>query len=82
MKGNIDSIKKFAEQSKFEELDKMIVHGADIAGYRDKDNWNNSLLHIATKESNKELMYFLNQNNVNIDCQNSNGETALHLVTG
>ena len=39
MKGNIDSIKKFAEQSKFEELDKMIVHGADIAGYRDKDNW-------------------------------------------
>ena len=60
----------------------MALHGADVATYRDKENWNNSLVHIAAKSDNKELLYFLHQNNADIDSQNQNGESALHLVCG
>ena len=60
----------------------MLIHGANVIDFKDKENWNNSLLHIAARAGNKELIYFLNQNNADLDQQNTNGETALHLVCG
>ena len=82
MKGTDEQVKQLALDGKFEELKKRLLHGASVSGYRDKDNWNNSLIHIAAKSNNKELITFLNQNSVDLDIQNQNGETALHLVCG
>ena len=82
MKGTDEQVKQLALDGKFEELKKRLLHGASVSDYRDKDNWNNSLIHIAAKSNNKELISFLNQNSVNLDIQNQNGETALHLVCG
>ena len=70
MKGTDEQIKQLALDGKFEELKKRLLHGASVTGYRDKENWNNSLIHIAAKSSNKELIQFLSQNNVDLDLQN------------
>ena len=45
----------------------MLLHGANVIEFRDANNMNNSLMHIAAKANNKELIYFLNQNNANLD---------------
>ena len=67
MKGTDETIKKLAQEGKFEELKKMKIHGNDVTTFKDKQNWNNSLLHIAAKADNKDLIYFLNQNNADLD---------------
>ena len=36
MKGSDETIKQMAEQGKFEELKKMIMHGANVADFKDK----------------------------------------------
>ena len=45
----------------------MVIHGADVVNFKDTENMNNSLMHIAAKANNKELIYFLNQNNAPLD---------------
>ena len=67
MKGDDDAIKTLAQEGKFEELKKFLVHGANVLSFKDKENWNNSLLHVASKANNKELIQFLYQNNVDLD---------------
>ena len=82
MKGDPSQIKALAEEGKIDVLKNMAIHGADVVGFMDAENMNNSLMHIAAKANNKELIYFLNQENANLDTQNRNGETALHMVCG
>ena len=60
MKGDPSQIKALAEEGKFEELKNMVIHGADVVNFKDTENMNNSLMHIAAKSNNKELIYFLN----------------------
>lgn len=36
MKGDNETIKKLAEQGKYEELKNMLVHGADVTTFKDK----------------------------------------------
>ena len=61
---------------------RMSQHGADIIGFVDEENQRNTLLHVAVKDENRELIGFLKTLNVDFDAENSNGETALHLCCG
>ena len=61
----------------------MQIHGADFSEYKDKADRDNTLLHLAAKNDNKDMIDFLKQKDVlDFDIQNANGETALHLVCG
>ena len=43
------------------------MHGADFENFKDSENQDNSLLHMAAKSGNKELIDFLKQNNIDLD---------------
>ena len=81
-KGTDDQIQKAIEDNNYDALSKMQQHGADFNMYRNASDKDNSLLHLAAKTDNRELIDFLKQSNVDFDSQNANGETALHLISG
>lgn len=82
-KGTDEQILQAIQEGNFDALNKMQIHGADFNSYKDVNDKDNSLLHIAAKMDNKELIDFLKSKDVlDFDIQNSNGETALHLVCG
>ena len=60
----------------------MVAHGADFNTFKDENQQGNSILHIAVKADNLDLLKFFKTNNVDLDLQNNNGETPLHLVSG
>ena len=74
----INSVK----EADLEQLKAMTVHGADILKFKDKDNFDNSLLHIAIKANQKKAATFLLTHGIDINSKNRNGETALHLCCG
>lgn len=54
------------------------AHGADFS-IKDPENYN-SLLHIASKIGNTEMVYLILATGIDINYQNKFGETALHYV--
>ena len=83
MKGSEAVAKEAAENGDFERLQKMEEHGADILSFKDSQNFDNSLLHHAAKTNNMQLIKFLkSMKEIDFDCRNANGETALHLCCG
>lgn len=45
------------------------------------DKWNNTALHWAAKGNQYAVLKFLVDNGVEVDAENSEGETALHWST-
>lgn len=45
----------------------MTVHGADIAKFRDKENFDNSLIHIAVKANHQDVVTFLITNGLDVN---------------
>jgi len=59
----INSVK----EADLELLKEMTVHGADILKFKDKDNFDNSLLHIAIKANQKQSATYLITHGVDIN---------------
>ena len=81
-KATDENVKAAIGENNFDLLEKMQLHGADFESYRDMEDKENSLLHIAAKNDNKDLIDFLKKSNIDLDLQNANGETPLHLLCG
>ena len=83
MKGTTELAKTAASEGDFERLFQMQQHGADILGFRDTANQENTLLHFAVKTDNIRLLKFLKDlQTTDFDAKNANGETALHMCCG
>ena len=84
-KGDADALSQSVQQVDLPALKRMQEHGADVFSARVSDG-GLSLMHLAVKlspEKASELITFVQTHPTgNIDVQNSNGETALHLCVG
>ena len=66
-KSSEENIKQALQENDFNLLQQMQLHGADFESYRDANDKDNSLLHIAAKNDNKELIDFLKKINIDFD---------------
>ena len=55
---------KAVQESNFDALSKMQTHGTNFSEFKDKEDKDNTLLHVAAKMENKDLIDFLKQKDV------------------
>jgi ankyrin repeat protein len=52
----------------------------NIGDVNEVDEYGNTLLHYAAKQSNPKLVWLLNRKNINFSIKNNIGDTALHVA--
>ena len=80
-KGTNEAVVKAVVCNDFGLLDNMIKHGLDINQFNDLEI-QDSLLHTAVRNNSDKIVKFLIDQGINVDLQNKNGESALHLCCG
>jgi ankyrin repeat protein len=77
----MDSVNTFANFANFEEFKKNVeILGNKNYNFEEKDDKENTLIHLAIKYNNLDLIKYLFENNVEKNTENEEGKTPLNLA--
>lgn len=77
-RGTFDDLLEAISKNKISDIETMYEHGNDIFALDSSDVSNNTLLHVAVMNANKETVEFLIRKGIDVNAVNSNNETPLH----
>lgn len=76
--GTFSDLLEAVTKNKLSDIETMYEHGNDIHAIDPTDKSENTLLHVAARNWNKETVEFLIEKGININVRNKNNETPLH----
>merc|ERR1711959_822422 len=74
--GSNEIVFSFVRHNRYEAVEALIQQDQDVIHAKDENE--NTLLHTACQNNNRRLTKLLLKNHININQQNSRGNTALH----
>lgn len=77
-RGTFDDLLEAISKNKISDIETMYEHGNDIFVLDSSDVSNNTLLHIAVMNGNRETAEFLIRKGIDVNSANANKETPLH----